>query len=345
MTLLEKLQQDGIRRLGTPKTGFRYRTAAGKAVTGAEKARIEALKLPPAWTDVYINPNKRAHLVAVGKDKAGRWQYRYAEHFSRQQEALKYERLMSFAEVLPKMRKRVDHDLSRPGLGREKVMAAALRILSTCFVRPGSAAYAQENGSFGLATLRDKHVSIKGDLICLDFTGKSGKPQHRELRDRRVARLLAKLKTLPGKEILKWVTDDGAVVDVRRRDINQYIKEVMGEHFSAKDFRTWAGTLICACALARAGIHHQDSDRVKKKKLVQAVKETAEHLGNTPAVCRSSYIYPTVLSHFERGKVIERYFETVQELVEHDQADFHCSEEALLRLLKEKAKPEAAPAA
>jgi len=339
MTLLEKLQATGIRRIGTPQSGFHYVTFDGKRVKAKQAAWIQALKLPPAWTEVRITPNTRAHLVAVGKDKAGRWQYRYAESFRGQREEAKFQRLMAFAQVLPRMRKVVDRDLSRPGLGREKVMAAALRILSTCFVRPGSAAYAAENGSFGLATLRNKHVTIKGDLVVLDYPGKSGKVQHRELRDRRVARLLAKLMKLPGKEVLKWVTDDGKVVDVRRRDINLYIKEVMGEHFSAKDFRTWAGTLICACALARAGLDGSDSERARKKKVVQAVKETAAQLGNTPAVCRKSYIYPSVLSQFDRGKVIDRYFDTVQELVEHKQHGFHHSEKALLELLKEQAKP------
>jgi DNA topoisomerase I len=337
MTQLEELRQRGIRRLGSPKTGFRYRTAEGKSVPKREAERIAALKIPPAWTDVAINPSSRARLQAIGKDKAGRWQYRYHADFRREREQHKFERILDFAEALPDMRKTIDRDLSRRGVGCEKVMAAMLRILSTCFVRPGSAVYADENGSYGLATLRAKHVKVKGDTVLFDFPGKSGKQQHRELTDRRVARLVRHLLQLPGVEVFKYVDADGQVVDVRRRHINDYIKKVMGEHFTAKDFRTWAGTLICACALAKAGFSAEDTERLRKQKVVAAVKETAEHLGNTPAICRASYIYPSVLSQFERGRVVDRYFHTLEELVEHTKPQFHASEKALLRLLKQKA--------
>lgn len=337
MTALEQLRQQGIRRRGSPKRGFRYVLPNGRPAPKAAVERINALRLPPAWTDVHIAPGAKAKLQAVGRDKAGRWQYRYHPDFRSRQDQAKYQRLLRFAQSIPEMRRAVARDLARPGLGREKVMAAALRVLSTCFVRPGSAVYAEENGSFGLATLRHKHVKVRGDTIVLDFPGKSGKQQHRELKDRRVARLMRKLLQLPGKEVLKYIDTDGRVVDVRRRDINAYIKEVMGEHFTAKDFRTWAGTLICACALARAGVDGGEAMHARKKKVVRAVKEAAEHLGNTPAICRSSYIFPSVLSHFERGRVLDRYFDEVEELVLHDRPDFHASERALLKLLKQKA--------
>ncbi len=336
-TALETLKKGGIRRRGSPQRGFRYLLPDGKPVPRAQQARIDRLKLPPAWTDVHIAPSPQAKLQAVGRDKAGRWQYRYHAGFRARQDRDKFQRLLRFADSIPTMRKVVDRHLSLPGMGRDKVMAASLRILSTCFVRPGSAVYAAENGSFGLATLRRKHVTVRGDTLVLDFPGKAGKPQHRELKDRRVARLLRKLKQLPGPEVLKYLDVDGRVVDVRRRDINAYIQEVMGEDFTAKDFRTWAGTLICACALARAGVSAGEAATAKKRKVVTAVKEAAAHLGNTPAICRASYIYPSVLSHFERGRVVERYFGELEELVEHKKPAFHASEKALLKLLRKKA--------
>lgn len=342
MTQIELLQSRGIRRLGSPKRGFRYVTADGKQVRGAQLERILALRIPPAWTKVAIHPAAKGKVQAVGKDNAGRWQYRYHASFSERQQHAKYRKLLQFADALPPMRKQVDRDLSRRGLQRERVMACMLRILSTCFVRPGSAVYARENGHFGLSTLRKRHVSIHGDTISLDFDGKSGQRQHRELADRRVARLMRELVRLPGQQLWQYRDEDGTLVEVRRRHLNDYIKAVMGEHFSAKDFRTWAGTLICACALARSGVDEDDTQTARKKKVVAAVKEAAAALGNTPTVCRSAYIYPSVLSSFERGKVIDAYFQSVRELVDQTTPRFHQSEKALLTLLKKDAKPHVA---
>lgn len=340
MTRLEKLQQTGIRRRGTPATGFSYETVDGGRVTSADLERIEALKIPPAWTDVAINSRPGGMLQAIGRDGAGRWQYLYHENHTRRQEQKKFERLMKFAEALPIMRKRVARHMAEPGLGREKVMACILRILSTCFIRPGSQVYATENGSYGIATLRRRHVEVKGDLVIFDFTGKHGQRQHRELRDRQVARIVKKLRELPGYEVFKYRDESGNLVDVKRRHINQYIKEVMGQQFSAKDFRTWAGTLICACALARAeaeALAGNGNKRARQKALVAAIKEAAEHLGNTPAVCRSSYINPSVLASFENGRVVKHYFKAVEELVERKIHGLHPSEKSLLKLLEEKA--------
>jgi DNA topoisomerase-1 len=342
MTHIERLQQEGFRRLGSPQRGFRYVRADGRPVSREECERITALKLPPAWTDVAISPSAKSKLQAIGKDGAGRWQYRYSEAFSRRQQEEKYRRIVGFARALPKMRRRITADLRRQGLGRDKVLACMLRILGTCFIRPGSQVYAEENGSFGLATLRARHVKVVGDTVYFDFPGKSGQQQHRELKDRRVATIIRQLLKVPGRDVFKFVLDDGAVVDVRRRHINEYIQEVMGGEYSAKDFRTWAGTLICACALARARQRVkqaalQGGVKAAKKTMVAAVKEAAEHLGNTPAVCRSSYIYPSVLAMFEEGKVVGRYFESVEELVQHEAPGLHCSEKALLEMLQDSA--------
>jgi DNA topoisomerase I len=340
MTHIERLRENGIRRLGSPKSGFRYKLANGKPLPAKERERIDALKIPPAWTDVLISPSATSKLQALGKDGAGRWQYRYHESFTKQREAEKYQRIVAFARALPKLRRRVAADLRKPGLGRDKVMACLLRILGSCFIRAGSQQYADENQSFGLATLRAKHVKVKGDTVIFDFPGKSGKQQHRELKDRQVARIVRECLKLPGRDVFKFQLDDGFVVDVRRRHINEYIQEVMGAQYSAKDFRTWGGTLICACALARAKERvkeaaEKEGPKAAKKTMVAAVKEVAEHLGNTPAVARDSYIYPSVLAMFEKGRVVERYFDSVEELARHEKPSLHGSEKALLEMLDE----------
>jgi DNA topoisomerase-1 len=344
VTRLEQLRRDGIRRAGTPKSGFRYYHAEGRKVSKAELARIHALRLPPAWTEVAISPSPSAALQAGGKDAAGRWQYRYHERFVERQQQKKYLRLLQFARALPKMRATIDRDLRRPELDREKVLAAILRVLSTCFMRAGSQFYADEHGAYGIATLLKRHAKLKGDLVTFDYVGKGQKPQHRELRDRRVARVVRRLmRDAPGRALFQYVNGGGEWVDVRRRHINEYIKEVMGERFSAKDFRTWAGTLICACALARAGVEPAEPKTARKKKVVAAVKETAARLGNTPAICKSSYIYPSVLSGFDRGEVVSRFFGTVEELTEARVHGLHGTERALLELLDKSAKAAASP--
>lgn len=245
-------------------------------------------------------------------------------------------RVIEFAQSLPGMRKTVASHLRLKELSRERVMASVLRILAMSFIRPGSEIYASENGSYGIATLRPKHVKVKGDLVVFDFPGKSGVLQHRELRDRTVARVVRELLKQPGRDVFKYSNGDGLFVDVKRRDINTYIKEVLGHKFTAKDFRTWAGTLICACALARVQKETNGQKKLVKRHLVEAIKETAEALGNTPAVCRSAYICPLIVSSFEKGEVIDRHFVSVRELMNYRGASLHPAERALLRLLKKQ---------
>jgi len=336
VTTAARLEKTGIRRLGAKERGFRYVQADGRPATAAQLLRIKQLKIPPAWTNAVIHPSPKGTVQAMGQDAAGRWQYLYHPAREARREREKFHRLVLFVQALPKMRRAVARYLAMPGLPREKVLACILRILSTCFLRPGSEIYAEENGSYGIATLREKHVSVHGDLVRFDFPGKSGKQQRRELRDRRVARIVRELAKVRG-EVFKYRNEEGQWVDIRRRHINEYIKEVMGDRFSAKDFRTWAGTLICACALARVGADAAETRAARKRKVVEAIKETASMLGNTPAICRSSYIYPAVLSSFERGKVIDRYFQNVEELVDRRGPGLHGSERALLELLREKA--------
>jgi DNA topoisomerase-1 len=327
----------GITRSGSPKKGFRYQSAGGKKPSRADLDRINALRIPPAWTDVCINANAGGAVQAVGKDAAGRWQYLYHETHVRRSERKKFQRVIEFAESLPAMRRTVVRDLRQTGLTRERVMAGIMRILSSSFIRPGSQVYASENGSYGIATLRPKHVQVKGDTVIFDFPGKSGVKQHRELRDRRVAKLVRELLKQSTREVFAFRNGDDQLTDVKRRHINQYIKEVMGHNFSAKDFRTWGGTLICACALARAANNLNGEKKVRKQQWVAAIKETAEALGNTPAVCRKSYVCPVLLTKFEKGTVIDHYFQNVNEVINYRGTTLHRAEKALLKFLKKEA--------
>jgi DNA topoisomerase I len=336
MTLVERIHKTGIRRLGGKSSGFRYGRSGGGAVTAADRKRIDALKIPPAWREVAIHPSPRGAVQAIGKDAAGRWQYLYHPARTARGEKKKYARLLRFANALPKMRARIAADLALPGLPRDKVLACAVKVLSDCFMRGGSKVYAEEHGSIGLATLRRRHVTVTGDLVSFDFPGKSGKRQQREIHDRRVARIVAELVKGPGK-VFKYRDEEGAWAAIRRRHVNEYIKEAMGEAFSAKDFRTWAGTLLCASSLARAEADPKQADTPRKKKIVGAIRETAEILGNTPAICRTSYISPRVLESYVKGAVIDRTFGTVQELVARRSPSLHRAEKALLRLLRRKA--------
>jgi len=333
MTNIERLQNIGIRRIGTPKRGFRYQSQNGR-LTKTDLDRINDLKIPPAWTDVFVNPAAKGRVQAIGKDNAGRWQYLYHPSHTRAQELRKFRRITKFAKAIPKMRATVSRDLRKPGLTRERVLAAVLRILSTCYMRPGSEVYASEHGSYGIATLRRKHVTVKGDLIEFDFPGKSGVRQQRQLRDRQVARVIRETMKLPGYNVFKYINGDDKPVKVTRRHINEYIKEVMGSRFSAKDFRTWAGTLVCACALARDGSEIEGTKNARNKRIVAAIKETAEVLGNTPAVCRGSYVCPEIISSFEKGKVIDNSTTKLDELIAFRGHGLHKAEQALLRFLK-----------
>ena len=338
MTKLERLQTIGIRRLGTPKRGFRYQSMNGR-LTQADLQRIYELKIPPAWTEVAINPAAKGRVQAVGKDAAGRWQYLYHESHTRAQELRKFRRITKFAQAIPKMRKTVARHLRQPGLGRERVLACMLRILSTCYMRPGSQVYASEHGSYGIATLRKKHVAVKGEVVEFDFPGKSGVRQQRQLKDRQVARVVRKLLKVPGFNVFKYENEEGKFIVVTRQHINAYIKEVMGSSFSAKDFRTWAGTLVCAVALARDEDGEIPTKKTaKNKRIVAAIKETAEVLGNTPAVCRGSYVCPEIINAFEKGRVIDNHFDSLDELIAFRGHGLHKAEESLLKFLKQGVK-------
>src|SRR2546428_2964608 len=329
MTLVEQLQETGIHRLGSPKSGFRWARASKRDLD-----RLQELKIPPAWTEVAVSRSPNTKLQAIGKDKKGRWQYRYSDRAVLEREQRKYDKLVAFAKALPRLRKEIDRRLALPGLPRERVMGCILRILSTCFMRPGSEVYTKENGSFGIATLQIRHAAVHGDAVHFDYMGKSGKRQVRELHDRRVAHIVRELKEMRGGQLFKYRNEASKQIKVNRQMINEDIKEVMGERFSAKDFRTWAGAMICANILARLHAEPVEGVTDRRKLLTAAVKQTAEQLGNTPAVCKSSYIWPSILSSAYKGEVLDPYLPTVEELIDCIGRKRSACEAALLELLR-----------
>ena len=291
-------RQPGILRLRRGR-GFSYRNARGERITDADSlARIRRLAIPPAWTEVWICEDPRGHLQATGRDAKGRKQYRYHPRWSDARNVTKFDRLVEFAAALPTLRARVEADLARTGLPREKVVATVVRLLETTAIRIGNTEYARANDSFGLTTLRDRHVAVKGGEIGFRFRGKSGKLFDVSWHDRRLARIVRRCQDLPGQELFQYLDADGAQCVLASSDVNKYLREAMGEDFSAKDFRTWAGTVAAATALREL---HRTHPRRLKANLVEAVKTVACELVNTPAVCRRHYIHPALIEAYESG--------------------------------------------
>ncbi len=321
----------GIRRKRAGKH-FSYIGLDGKPIRDRETLqRIRSLGIPPAYKDVWISPDPRGHLQATGYDAKGRKQYRYHPRWREVRDETKFERMLAFGRALPKIRERVDHDLSLPGLPREKVLATVVRLLETTLIRVGNEEYAQQNRSYGLTTMRDKHVDIKDSRIRFKFRGKSGKEHDIDIKDRRLANIIKRCRDLPGQELFQYIDDEGERQAIDSDDVNKYLKEITGDDFTAKDFRTWAGTVLCSLALQE--FEAVDSDAQAKKNIVQAVKSVSERLGNTPAVCRKSYIHPAVLESYTDGSMLGTLRQlTEQELVEAAQ-DLRSEEAAVMGLL------------
>jgi DNA topoisomerase I len=293
----------GIRRLGKPKR-FRYVDARGRAVRSKEHLdRIRRLAIPPAWTGVWICANPRGHLQATGRDARGRKQYRYHPKWRAVRDDTKYGRMIAFGRALPAIRRRTDADLRRPGLSREKVLAAVVRLLEKTFIRVGNDEYARDNRSFGLTTMRDGHVRFSGSRVRFIFRGKSGVEHELTLDDRRLAKILRQCRDLPGQELFQYRDENGSVVDVGSGDVNAYLKEITGRDFTSKDFRTWAGTVLAATLLR--DFEAVDSEARKKKNIVQAIEQVAMRLGNTRAVCRKCYVHPAVLDSYLDGTMLK----------------------------------------
>jgi DNA topoisomerase-1 len=282
--------------------GFDYRTPDGELVRDIDTLkRVRSLVIPPAWTDVWISPDPNGHLQAVGRDMRGRKQYRYHPRWRQVRDEAKYHKLLDFARVLPKLRARVADDLKRPGLPRERVLAVIVRLMELTLFRIGNTEYAKQNKSFGLTTLRDRHVAIEGSRIHIGFRGKSGKHHETDINDRRLATIIKGCRDLPGYELFQYL-DDGEQHTVGSDEVNDYLREITGQDITAKDFRTWAGTHLAAAALRE--FEALDTDAERKKAVVRAVERVAKHLGNTPAVCRRCYIHPEILEGYLDGTLL-----------------------------------------
>ncbi len=305
------------------EAGLRYMTDDGPGVTrrragkrfhyiGPDGARItdparvawfDRLAIPPAWTDVWISPIKRGHIQATGRDARGRKQYRYHPRWREVRDEAKYGKLVAFARALPRIRRRTERDLRLRGLPREKVLALVVRLLEETLIRVGNEEYVRENKSYGLSTLRDRHVTVKGERLRFRFRGKAGKDHEIGLRDRRLARLVKQCQEIPGQELFQYYDADGRRVDVTSGDVNDYLREISGDDFTAKDFRTWAGTVAAAMALQE--FLEVDDDAGRKKAVVDAIERVAERLGNTPTVCRACYVHPEVVERYLDGTMVD----------------------------------------
>ncbi len=293
----------GIRRVRCGG-GFRYVGVDRRPVRDAVTLRrIRGLVVPPAWRDVWICPSANGHLQATGRDARGRKQYRYHPRWRAVRDETKFHRMVAFAEVLPRIRAGVERDLARTGLPRAKVLATVVRLLETTLVRVGNEEYARQNDSFGLTTLRDGHADVAPRRVRFEFSGKAGKRHRVEVADPRIARIVKRCQDLPGEELFQYEDDDGRPQAIGSGDVNAYLRELSGEAFSAKDFRTWAGTVLVACALGACPPCRSATEA--KRNVVRAIAQTAERLGNTPAICRSSYVHPVVLDGYRRGATIE----------------------------------------
>jgi len=293
----------GIRRRRAGR-GWAYVGAGGEPITDPDRvAWIDRLAIPPAWTDVWICPIRRGHLQATGRDARGRKQYRYHPRWREVRDEAKYGRLVEFARTLPRIRRRAERDLRRRGLPREKVLALVVRLLEETLIRVGNDEYARDNRSYGLSTLRDRHVTVRGQEIRFSFRGKSGKAHEIGLRDGRLARLVKACREIPGQELFQYYDAEGRRVDVTSGDVNDYLREISGEEFTAKDFRTWAGTV--AAAMALKAFLEIDDEAGRKKAVVRAIEEVAEQLGNTPSVCRACYVHPEVIDRYLDGTMVD----------------------------------------
>lgn len=296
-------KQPGIRRERAGK-GFRYLRVDGKAIRDKQElARINALAIPPAWTDVWICPSPNGHIQATGRDARGRKQYRYHPRWREARDETKYEHTVAFGKMLPTIRRRVGRDLALPGLPRDKVLATVVSLLETTLIRVGNEEYARENKSFGLTTMRNRHINIHGSVLRFRFQGKSGKKHTIGIRDRRLASIVKKCQHLPGQEVFEYVDDQGVIRGITSDDVNQYLREITGQFFTAKDFRTWAGTVLVATALK--GFEAFDTQAQARKNIARAIEEVSKRLGNTPAICRKCYVHPAVLDAYLDGTLPE----------------------------------------
>ncbi len=331
-------RKPGIQRLRRGKS-FRYVDPEGKPLRDEETLkRIRSLVIPPAWNDVWVCPLSNGHLQATGRDARGRKQSRYHPRWREVRDETKYEHMLAFGDALPTIRKRVDHDLALPGLPREKVLATLVRLMETTFIRVGNEEYARENKSYGLTTMRTRHARVHGATVTFDFAGKSGVHHTIDVQNRRLAAIVKRCQDLPGHELFQYLDEQGDRHGVDSADVNEYLHQITGQHFTAKDFRTWAGSVLAAMMLRE--FEPYESQSQAKKNVVEAIKAVAERLGNTPSVCRKCYIHPEVLARYMNGQMLKEVEAAVAKEVakEMDKQLITLRDEefALLRLLEHK---------
>jgi DNA topoisomerase-1 len=328
----------GIRRRRRGRS-FQYLDRDGRTITDPEeRARINALAIPPAWTDVWICPSPNGHLQATGRDARGRKQYRYHPRWRQMRDEVKYGRMIAFGEALPRIRRQVDRDIARRSLSKPRVVATVVRLLDETSIRVGNDEYARENKSFGLTTMQKRHVDVEGSRIMFRFRGKGGKLSDVDVTDPRVARVVRRCEGLPGQHLFQYVDDDGDVEDVDSDDVNEYLREVTGENFTAKDFRTWSGTVLAAWALEELG--EAGSPTQAKRQVVRAVESVAKELGNTPAVSRSSYVHPQVIEAHLEGNLTRELGEKATRRVAEGMDELTPQEAAVLALLRRRLEAE-----
>jgi DNA topoisomerase-1 len=343
-------QQPGIGRRRSGR-GFRYVAAPGRPVRDpATLGRIRSLVIPPAWTDVWISPDPLGHIQATGRDARSRKQYRYHPRWRVVRDEAKYGRMLAFGQALPLIRTHTEKDIARPGLPRRKVLAAVIRLLEATLIRVGNEEYARDNGSFGLTTFRDRHALVKGSTVKFRFRGKSGKMHEIGVQDRRLSRIVKRCQDLPGQELFQYVDRHGQRRAVTSSDVNDYLREITGQEYTAKDFRTWAGTVLAAWALreldalpvAGAAPGARRTQKQAKRNVLRAVEKVAGKLGNTVAVCRKCYVHPVVFDAYLDGTLID----TLQQRLDHEmrsgEAHLLREEMAVLALLHQRLDREAA---
>lgn len=333
----------GIRR-EPDGDAFRYLDAQGAVVEDETTLkRIRALAIPPAWLDVWICPQANGHLQATGRDARGRKQYRYHAKWREVRDEVKYERMIKFGKALPQIRKEVERALSLPGLPREKVLATIVYLLEATMMRIGNDEYARENKSYGLTTLRNRHVTIEGSAVQFRFRGKSGVRHDVKVQDRRVARIIQRSRDLPGQQLFEYVDENGEASTIDSSDVNDYLREITGEDYTAKDFRTWSGTVLAAMALRE--FEKFDSEAQARKNIVRAIETVAAKLGNTPSVCRKCYVHPAVLESYLDGTMVEGLLARAQETLAEDLHELEPEEAAVLAMLEQRLAQESASGA
>lgn len=338
---VESAEEAGLRYVSDSDVGytrkcrgddFEYFDTEGKLIKDDQRLlRIKRLAIPPAWTKVWICPSPNGHLQATGFDSRHRKQYKYHERWREVRDENKYQRMAIFGAALPKIRRRITKDLKVRGLPREKVLAAVVQLLERTFIRIGNEEYARENKSFGLTTMRDRHVDIKGSKLRFHFRGKGGKMHEVDVTDPRIAKIVSKLQDLPGQDLFQCIDDDGERHHVTSQDVNEYLRQITGEDFTAKDFRTWAGTVLAAIALNAVG--KAETKKQSKANVRDAISAVAKMLGNTPAICRKCYIHPAVLETYLNGASIQGLKRKTEEALHDDAINLREGEEAVLKFL------------